>query len=372
MDTAMLNEVRESIRHGDSVLFEGSASGAFEGGPGLPEDFPLKPPYRIQALTGDGSDRRFYRIRAGGTSLILVASPRKRPPGETDECDSYALIGMHLAARGIPVPRFEWSDPLSGLFLLEDLGDLHLQGLVLRPRSEPLAIYRSVVSMLVGMHREAREGFDARFCFDTPLYDAPFAYERELEYFRKAFLNGALGLDVGEDDLRSDFERLAEDAEGRNPGFVIHRDFQSRNIMVHRGRLRLIDFQGMRFGPPLYDLASLLLDPYVKLSPPLQATLADLYWKGAEAFLGLSRRGFVESYAAVRLCRNLQVLGAYGFLGVVRGKRGFLRHVPAAWKSLREWMDGPCRSRYPKVERLVRSVTPRMESDPVRFGKSFT
>jgi aminoglycoside/choline kinase family phosphotransferase len=124
--------------------------------------------------------------------------------------------------------------------------------------------------------------------------------------------------------------------------------------MVYRGRLWILDFQGMRFGPPAYDLASLLLDPYVMLPAALQERLLQLYWAGAKkVFQRTSYERFYESYAAVRLCRNLQALGAYGFLGTVKGKKQFFRYIPGAWKHLREWMRGPCRGAYPRLEKWL-------------------
>ena len=74
-----------------------------------------------------------------------------------------------------------------------------------------------------------------------------------------------LGLEIDPDELRPDFEALAEAAGVVKSSLVFHRDFQSRNIMVCRAGLWLLDFQGMRFGPPAYDLASLLIDPYVSI-----------------------------------------------------------------------------------------------------------
>lgn len=315
------------------------------------------------SFAGDGSDRRFFRVRSGSSSFIALLSPRRIATG-VDENDSYCRIGELLQSQGIPVPRFFWADAERGRFLLEDLGDIHLQTLVKRPGRTPVPAYRWVLRLLSTLHRRVPKVFQPDFCFDTTVYDAPFVYERELEYFRKSFLTGYLKLDVSAEELRNDFERLAEEAGIRRPSHVIHRDFQSRNIMVHRGAVRLIDFQGMRYGPPLYDLASLLLDPYVGLDDREQEYLAELYRSEARPFLGLSNREFRNSYSAVRLCRNLQILGAYGFLGVVKGKRGFFRYIPRAWRSLRDWLRGPARGRYPQMEKWI-AVVERFKKEEI-------
>jgi aminoglycoside/choline kinase family phosphotransferase len=126
--------------------------------------------------------------------------------------------------------------------------------------------------------------------------------------------------------------------------------------MVHRGRLWLIDFQGMRFGPPAYDLAALLIDPYVMLPADFQEELTSLYWSAAQQFFGMSRRAFREQLLAVRLCRNMQVLGAYGFLGETKGKKEFLQYIPGAWHQLLLLLNSPNGSRYPQLKRLISGV----------------
>ncbi len=321
----------------------------------FPTQSNTSPKTTVMPLFGDGSDRKFFRIFCGNTTFIALISPRKNAEG-IDENDSYMNIGRHLHARGIPVPRILFANAVLGCFLLEDAGDLHLQRFALKTPQSLEKIYRRVLLMLASLHRKAPEGFSPDFCFDTPLYDAQFIFERELEYFRKYFLNGFLRLETGPEKLRPEFEKLAEAAECRRMRFVFHRDFQSRNIMVSKNRLWLIDFQGMRFGPPAYDLASLLVDPYVKIPGEIQDRLTRFYWSAAERFLECSRSEFMRNYTAVRLCRNLQILGAFGFLGLVKGKKQFLDYIPGAFRQLRGWLLRNCGRRYPELERVVASA----------------
>ena len=320
-------------------------------------------PSRITSLFGDGSDRSFFRVRSSAGSFVVLVSPRVKPDG-TDENDSYLRIGRHLFAKEVPVPQILWADPANGQFLLEDVGDLHLQRFAATSPNGLEATYRQVLRLLAHMHRSAVDGFDPSFCFDTPLYDPSFVYARELEYFRKAFVNGYLGLDAGPEEFLPDFEDLAALAGETSRRFVFHRDFQSRNLMVHSQRLRLLDFQGMRFGPPAYDLASLLLDPYVALPIPLQERLFSFFRPAAQKTLGCGCAEFRRKYEVVRLCRNMQILGAFGYLGGVKGKTQFFGCIPWAWKELLRWMEGPCGGRFPKlrsklleIERLGRRRT---------------
>ncbi|MDR3569399.1 MAG: phosphotransferase [Syntrophobacteraceae bacterium] len=311
---------------------------------------------RVVPLAGDGSDRKFFRIFCSAGTLVGLISPRRLKAPVTDENDSYLLIGNHLHSKGLPAPRILHADVARGRFLLEDAGDLHLQKFVLSRPSRLESIYNHAIKMLGELHRKAADGFEPRFCFDSPVYDPAFVYERELEYFRKSFVNGCMGLETTPDELRADFEAIAEDAGVSRGSLVFHRDFQSRNIMVHRGGLKLIDFQGMRFGPPVYDLASLLIDPYVKLPFRLQDRLLSAYWSSTGRLFGFSKGDFLKKFAAVRLARNLQILGAYGFLGVTKKKKQFLQYVPFAFEQLALHLAAIGRGRYPRLAKLVGEI----------------
>jgi len=311
---------------------------------------------RVVPLFGDGSDRKFFRIFCGSSPLIGLLSPRRVMGDSTDENDSYFFIGNHLYSKGLPVPRILYADTGEGRFLLEDAGDLHLQNFVRFPQANLESIYRHVITLLGSLHRKAPNGFDQRFCFDSALYDPSFVYERELEYFRNCFVNGCLGFEIAPDELRPDFETLAEAAGVRESSLVFHRDFQSRNIMVHRARLWLLDFQGMRFGPPAYDLASLLIDPYVRVPERLQDRLVSMYWSCAGKLHGISKGDFIKKFEAVRLARNFQILGAFGFLGMIRGKKQFLDYIPFAFEQLVRHLSKIKRMKFPRLEKLVLTI----------------
>ena len=120
------------------------------------------------------------------------------------------------------------------------------------------------------------------------------------------------------------------------PRVLVHRDLQSQNILIRDGTAWLIDFQGMRPGLAQYDIASLLMDPYVSLAPPERAELLGIYQRLARRS-GVEVPGdFEEIYQWCSLQRLMQALGAYGFLGLQKGRKDFLAHIPAARSSLRE------------------------------------
>ena len=132
------------------------------------------------------------------------------------------------------------------------------------------------------------------------------------------------------------WERIAERLAAW-PRVLVHRDFQSQNILIHEEHAHLIDFQGLRPGLAHYDLASLLYDPYVRLTAEERAELVDFYLGlGSRIDLGETRAEFDEIYRLCAVQRLMQALGAYGYLGLAKGKDQFLAHVPPALASLRQ------------------------------------
>lgn len=306
------------------------------------------------AISGDGSDRRFFRLPTATPPLVLLYHPHA-PGSPVTENDSYFFIGRHLQGRGLPVPEIYDYCREEGWFLLEDLGDWNLQAEVkARPAPESvLAWYHQTVELLVRLQLDGRRGFSPNWCFDTPVYDLKLAREKECHYFVWAFLQGYLGLNISLEELGAEFSYLLSKALTSNENYFLHRDFQSRNLMIKDGRLRLIDFQGSRLGPLPYDLAALLIDPYVELSPPWQDQLLDYYLEILKNYIPVEADAWREQYYYLALCRHLQILGAFGYLTQVKGKSQFARYIPPALASLRIRLDLKPGSAFPRLRRIV-------------------
>jgi NDP-sugar pyrophosphorylase family protein/aminoglycoside/choline kinase family phosphotransferase len=289
-------------------------------------------------------------------SIIIVDHG---PPGGEDVCeaDAFAAIGKHLHEKGVPVPLILAYDRPSGLVALEDLGDLHLQQVVRGARDvdDVMGSYRKVIDGLVVMAVEGAKGFDLQVAYQTPHYDRDLILDKEARYFVEAFLNGHLNLAIDFESLEDDFRVLAEKAVEQPYTGFLHRDFQSRNILVKDGSCYFIDFQGGRFGPLQYDLASLLIDPYVTLPEDLQAKLLDYYVEQLSRLMPVNHHLFADAYQYCAINRNLQILGAFAFLSGEKGKRDFEAYIPAALSSLKTRMGrlgpGMCQ----KLRRLVAS-----------------
>ena len=310
-----------------------------------------------EPLAGDGSDRKFIRVRSDHRTAMVVIGP------EQAENRSYELIGRHLWLKGLGGPEILAVNRPFGLFLVEDLGALSLQSFMTAAGpSDRDAMYDRVIELLAELHRRGREGFDPDWCYQTGYYDRSLVLERETGYFMSAFVSGFAGLPGASGALTREFEALA-DAALKNAGTVLmHRDFQSRNIMVQDGRPRLLDFQGARLGPPGYDLASFLYDPYMASNQALRTGMLDDYIRRRAGEADFDEQAFRRTYPFLSVCRLLQALGAYGHLTRVKGRHYFEQYIPVAAGRLDRLLSGAGFARWPELRRLTGTVRTVLEN----------
>jgi len=287
-------------------------------------------------LKGDGSSRNWYRLTAKNHSLVMV-DHFIRTQSETSEVDSFVAIGRHLYQKKISVPKIYLYDAFSGLVFTEDLGDVDLQTIVHNSKNmdKIVSCYKSVINLLIKLSVFGAEGFNPSWAYQTPYYSKNLVLDKECRYFVDAFLNGYLKMDLSFDNYENEFLVLADKALEFPVNGFMHRDLQSRNIMVKNDKFHFIDFQGGRIGPIQYDLASLLIDPYVELPYPIQAQLLDYCIERLSTFLKIDEDNFRSCYKYCSITRNLQMLGAFGFLNNQKGKPFFKQYIPAAVKTLK-------------------------------------
>jgi len=274
-------------------------------------------------LTGHGSDRRFWRLDTGDWSAVVMQSPR-----EDTEFARGVAIGRFLAERDLGAPAVLDVHLPERVLLLEDVGATDLQAVYGSRRPQ---VYDKVVDLLLRL-QDATDNACPE-AVDRALDRSQLAWETD--YFREHFLRGHCGLNQEAlTALDAGFTALG-DAVATQPMVLIHRDFQSQNILFEEGRVRLVDVQGMRLGPLGYDLASLVWDPYVDLGDDLRSSLVDRFARAAGRRHDLDAASVEGMVRLAALQRLMQALGAFGFLGRVKGKTGFLAHIPRGVDHLR-------------------------------------
>jgi len=280
----------------------------------------------IEPLAGDGSARRFFRLKLSGGETLILIWPQPGDPGRR-EARSYYRLGLFFRAHGLPVPEILAFREPEGVLLVEDLGNTRLSE---HPERERL--YPRVIHLLVRM-QELAPYFPREAVLETLHYDEGVVWEREVLYFEEWYLRKRLGRRwlPQERELWKTF--VKDGLSAFTDTVVLHRDFQSRNIMVRGDRVYLIDFQSARLGPPSYDLAALLYDPYAENIP--RERLLELY-------LMLSRRPrdeFLRELSYTRVFRLMQALAAFVKLSSA-GKKWFEAFIPRAEKRLARILTG--------------------------------
>ena len=300
-----------------------------------------------------GSGRRYYRAwRDSGTIVRMVC-----PPDEADY-ERHMAYSRFFASHGVPVPDLLYADAAAKRAEFEDLGDLSLYNYLRFPRTpeEIERVYRDVLTSLTSLHVDASRHVGECELLATRLFDYEY-FRWETDYFLRYFVEALCGRPpTSRDAVEHDFDRLARQADAL-PKAILHRDFQSQNIMIVHGVPRFIDYQGARMAPPAYDVAAVLWDPYYRLDDAMRHRLLAHYVASRMQRAGgdFSAPAFLDSLVICRLQRHMQALGAYGFLSTERGKNYFRKHIPEGLRLLKRDV-AEAGGAYPAIAALVATL----------------
>jgi aminoglycoside/choline kinase family phosphotransferase len=274
------------------------------------------------------------RRGASGRTIVRVKTPLREPfigihwTTEREDNDQFVPVARFLRQSKLRVPEILHEKPRHRVALVEDLGDQDLLSLKDRPFAERLGFYRSAFEQVDRLFY-ARPPADLRL---MPPFDAQL-YHWEQEYFFEHLVEGFLGMDAAPLRRNKVFGELAGRL-GTVARHLVHRDFQSQNLMVHDGRVWLIDFQGLRRGRQEYDLASLVFDPYLNHSADEREALMELWEEIAD------ERPEPTLFHQCAIQRLMQALGAYGNILASRGDEWYRPHIAAAGRLLEDAAAG--------------------------------
>ncbi len=288
---------------------------------------------RVVPLTGDASDRRYFRLLVPDQpSRVLSLYPG---PFEYRSMP-FVNVANLLAEMPVPIPAIlDHADDL-GVLILQDLGDVTLQAhLGAAPPADHAALYRQAVALIDVLQRRGAELTSDAY---VP-YRVAFDVEKltwELDFFIKHFLEAYRGVVLDEATrgaLRAELGTIVQ-ALAAEPRVLCHRDYHSRNLMLHESELYIIDFQDARMGPDTYDLVSLVRDSYMDLT---EQTVEDLiaYFLALKGLAGQERE-FRERFDVMALQRNLKALGTFGYMTIARRNPVYIQYIPRTLRYVRD------------------------------------
>src|SRR2546423_6424955 len=220
---------------------------------------------KVLPLTGDASDRRYFRVLLRDDAPQVLAV---HPAAIDFDALPFVNVARLLTAMPVPVPAILGHSNELGIIALQDLGDVTLQAhLGAASPEQHAALYRQAVTLIDTLQRRGAELASPAF---VP-YGIAFDIEKltwELQFFTKHFLEAYRGAQISSatrEALAAEYAAIVEELASE-PRVLCHRDYHSRNLMLHDGSLYIIDFQDARLGPDTYDLLSLLRDSYVDIA----------------------------------------------------------------------------------------------------------
>lgn len=285
-----------------------------------------------EQLFGDASGRRFYRVRAGASSYVAMDSGKE---------PLWPWLDIHslLDRAGLPVPEVLESLPQRGWVIQEDLGDTRM--LDLDP--DALTTHMDMAMELLERMQAALPHGECSASVAGRRYFTPTFFMAELEHTLEHLFFRLLRVPMEElETLQLQMRGLCGMLEG-GPRAFSHRDYHSANLMVTLEGLAMVDWQDARFGPPEYDLVSLLRDSYVDIGPS---------WRD-RAVRFVQARGDSNMFrvAAAACQRSLKAAGTFAYQYRARGKKQYLENLPRTLRYLEEYAE-IC----PRLAKLVENV----------------
>ncbi len=327
-----------------------------------------EPPHTVARVgaAAAGSNRQYYRLAGCRATVIGVVGNNK------EENAAFVYLSRHFLSRHLPVPEV-YAVSSDGLcYLQQDLGTRSLYAALQESRQrggdytqEEEALIRKALLALVDLQFRGAEGLDFSRCYPQPAFNAQSVLF-DVNYFKYCFLK-ATGIEFNEVLLDEEAQRFAAALAAESLCAFMYRDYQARNILLDdNNNPHFIDYQGGRYGPCYYDVASFLWQATAQYSPRLRATLVDDYYLAlADHHVAPlpTKDLFAQRLHLFVLLRILQVLGAYGFRGYVEQKTHFLRSIIPAIANLRRLLAEDAFP-YPYLTALLQQVVALPQFNP--------
>jgi aminoglycoside/choline kinase family phosphotransferase len=313
-----------------------------------------------EPLAVSGSDRRYYRLSGGNHTAIGTLNMH------VAENNSYFYFTELLRKHGIAVPEVYAISKDRCTYLQQDLGSTSLFDLLMQEgfTDNVRQYYHKSITQLARLQWIAGREVDFNQCFATQKFDER-AIMADLLYFKYYFAD-LQKIPYDRILLQDEMEGLSKDLGSIQPLALMFRDFQSRNIMVHQGKVWFIDYQGSMQGPAQYDLASLLWQAKAQLPAAWRENLLNGYIRSMHDLPvpRIDEIHFRKGYAQMVLLRLVQVLGAYGFRGLLERKPHFITSIAPALKNLEVYLsDHPQLPAYPELRKLLENLSsPAMQA----------
>ena len=323
-------------------------------------------PNDILPIAESGSARKYFRVITGDKSLIGTYS------SNIEENEAFLAFSKHFYDLGLNVPEVFVVNEEKTCYLQSDFGDdnlfAHVQkaliassgpstgsGTLATYSENVIELYKKALSHLVKLQVLGHQGLDYSKAYPTERFDRQAIID-DLNYFKYYFVKPHEEIDFNETRLGKDFEAFADFVSQAPCDFFMYRDFQSRNIMVKDGELYFIDFQGGRKGPLNYDVVSLLYQVKAQIPQAIRDELVNYYKAELSQYMSPEAVKFDTYQPYFVYLRLMQVLGAYGFRGLIQKKSHFIESIPYALREIEALSKAVPLTKYPELQNVINQL----------------
>jgi aminoglycoside/choline kinase family phosphotransferase len=282
-----------------------------------------------EPLSSHGSDRIIIRLRSSdGRSTVGIIN------NHIEENNAFIGFTGHFRNHKLNVPEIYGVSEDRRSYIMEDLGNATLLKRISdKFEKEEINLYEQALSELLKFQITAGKTVDFNLCYQFDEFGGE-NIDYDLKYFTDRFLKVFYKEELDLEKLSRDLELIKNTILELPREYFLYRDFQSRNIMIKNEKLYFIDYQSGRRGALQYDVASLLYDAKADLPQEIRGQLIDYYVKEAAKYVRINKKDFEHYLRFFALVRILQAMGAYGYLGIVKGKKQFLDSIPYALNNI--------------------------------------
>jgi len=280
----------------------------------------------VSLLAGDASTRKYYSVTdADKTFIIVVSAPFSNN-------DPTILSNVAFKKLGVPVPEILKVIPEKGIMVKEDLGKLHLQDI--KEEKKLRRYYDGVVDIILTYQINATKTKEQLYPLSYSFTKEKFISELNMttEYYFSGYKKKKLN-STDNNELDSVYVDIVNKMMAQK-SLLLHRDYHSRNIMLKGKDLFIIDYQDARLGPYTYDLASLVIDPYIELSEDLKKHIIERYYYGIKVIVNDAVADFEKNYFLCFLQRGIKILGTFAYQKLERNNDRYIQYIDPSSKKI--------------------------------------
>ena len=314
----------------------------------------------LEQYTGEASQEFFTLAQSGSARINFVGKSSEAKYIITyneniRENESFYYFSTLFSDLKVRAPKVLKISEDRKLYIQEFLGNRTLSEIIDAEglTERVITLVKKTLQQLAEVQIKSEDQIDYSKTFEYEKYD-DLPITNDLYYF-KSFIADVLEIPYHKSSLLLEFKKLVSKIEKLEPTGLMMRDFQARNIMVNDGdEVFFIDYQSAMKGPLIYDVISFLYQAKANFPVSFKNEMLDYYFSFWNAEKATQLK---DSVKPIQLIRFLQVLGAYGFRGLIQRKQHFISSIDKGIENLFQFSNSwEEMEKYPELKNLINEL----------------